>query len=159
MKTTNNIKPIYDTNSQILILGSIPSVTSRKQEFYYAHPQNRFWKIFEIIFNVQLNSIEEKKEFLLKNHIALWDVISSCQIIGSSDSTIKNIKYNNYKIITKQAHIKAIFCTGNKSYQLFTKKYQENIPIIYLPSPSSANATYKLDDLVKEYKKVLNYLD
>lgn len=159
MKAKHNIKPIYNNESQILILGTMPSVISREVGFYYAHPQNRFWKIFEVIFNTNLSSIEKKIEFLEHNHIAIWDTIESCYIKGSSDSSIKNIKVNDINRIIKNAPIKCVFCTGQKSYNLFKKYFKVNIPVIALPSPSSANATYSLEKLVQEYKIILNYLD
>ena len=91
----HNIKPVYNKESKVLILGSFPSVKSREAEFFYHHPQNRFWKIFENLYDVRLDSIENKKLFLLEHNIAIWDVIESCEIQGSSDSSIKKVKTNN----------------------------------------------------------------
>lgn len=158
MKAKHNLKPIYDKNSEILILGTMPSTISRSLEFYYANPQNRFWKVLEVLFSQDLSSINNRKEFLKKHNIALWDVISSCDILGSSDSSIKNIKVNDIDQIIKAAEIKCIFCTGKTAYKLFLKNFHYDIPIICLPSPSSANATYSLDKLIIEYKQILNYL-
>lgn len=158
MKAVHNINPIYDKKSKILILGSMPSIVSRDLQFYYANKQNRFWPILEILFNTKLESIEEKKKFLLDKHIALWDVIAVCEINGSSDSSIKNIRVNDIEKLINNSDIKCIFCTGKKSYDLFLKYFDFDIPVICLPSPSSANAAYSLDKLVLEYKVILNYL-
>lgn len=158
MKAVHNIEPIYNNESKILILGSMPSVVSRQVEFFYAHPQNRFWKILEILFDCKLNSINDKKNFLLENNIALWDVIKSCDIKGSSDSSISNIVVNDIESIISKTHIKCIFCTGKKSFTLFKKYFQVNIPVICLPSPSSANAQFSMDALVKEYRQIKEYL-
>lgn len=159
MKARHNIDPIYDKNSKILMLGSMLSVTSRNAKFFYAHPQNRFWKIMEIIFNVSLPTIQEKKEFLLEHNIALWDVVFSCEITGSSDSSIKEIVPNDIEKILNYSPIKCIFCNGKKSYELFNKFFKTDIPVVCLPSPSSANATYSLDKLVSYYKKILEFLE
>lgn len=158
MKAIHNIEPIFNENSKILILGSMPSITSRNKEFFYMHPQNRFWKIFEELFKVKLDTIIMKKDFLLSHNIAVWDVIKSCNINGSSDSSIKNIEVNNLDIIINKANIKCIFCTGSKSYTLYKKYFKYNIPVICLPSSSSANAQYSMKLLINEYKQIIFYL-
>ena len=146
MIVKHTLKPIYNKYSKILILGSMPSITSRNNNFYYSHKQNRFWPIINILFNVNLNTTEEKQEFLLKNNIALFDMIKECVITNSSDSSIKNIKY--------------IFCEGKLSYNLYKKYYNNlNIDYFYLPSTSSANASYSLDKLVSIYKIIKEKLD
>ena len=100
--TKHNIEPVYDQDSRILILGSFPSVKSREAKFFYHHPQNRFWKVLAALFQEEVpQTIEEKKTFLLRNHIALWDVIESCDIKGSSDSSITNVKVNDLDLIVK----------------------------------------------------------
>lgn len=158
MKVTHTLKPIYNKESKILILGSMPSVKSRKDGFYYAHPMNRFWKIMEMIFNVNLKSNTEKESFLLENNIALWDVFSEVEIRGSSDATIKEYKLNNIEIILSNSNIKAIFCTGKTSYEGLTKNFKTVLPIFYLPSPSSANASKSIETLVTDYKIILDYI-
>ena len=162
MLVKHTLEPVYNNNSKILILGSIPSVKSREYNFYYAHKQNRFWKVLEIIFNEKiLDNIEYKKEFLYKHNIALFDVIKSCEIIGSKDSTIKNVRANNINKIIKNSNIKTIFTTGKKSYNLYMKYCYKNTKIlpIYLPSTSPANiGNYSLEDLVNEYKVILDYI-
>lgn len=149
--------PEYDSNSQILILGSFPSVQSRKQNFYYAHPQNRFWKILGQIFDEEVgSSIEQKKAFLKKHHIALWDVIEQCSIQGSSDSSIRDVIPTNLSYILDQSKITTIFCNGKKAIQLFDR-YQKNngLQATYLPSSSPANAAFRLERLVEEWKPLI----
>ena len=107
---THEFGPVYDENSKVLILGSLPSVKSRQQQFYYGHPQNRFWKVLSAVLGENIGDTpDEKKNIMLKNRIALWDVIQSCDIIGSSDSTIRNVKANDISVILDAADIKAIF--------------------------------------------------
>lgn len=159
MKVIHNLNPIYNQDSKVLILGSMPSVISRQNHFYYANKTNRFWKILEILFQVNLKNNNDKINFLLQHNIAMWDVIKSCDIKGSSDSSIKNIKVNDIHSILNKTNIQYIFCTGKKAYDLFLKYFNTNIPVIYLPSPSSANAKMTLEDLVKKYKKIPEVLN
>ena len=151
------ISPVYDKNSSILILGSFPSVKSREEGFFYGHPQNRFWKVVASVFDENVpKSIEEKKAFLLRNHIAVWDVIQSCDIDGSSDASIKNVKANDLNEILNAADIKAIFVNGKTALKYY-KKYTEPIlgrTAICLPSTSPANATWNLERLVGEWKRI-----
>lgn len=154
MKVKHTLSPIYNKNSEILILGSMPSKLSREKNFYYANKQNRFWKIMEELYNIIFSSNNDKIEFLLKNKIALWDVFKEVDIKGSSDSSIKNAKINNLNIIFETANIKKIFCTGKKAYDFLIKNSNIKLPIIYLPSPSSANANYKLNDLIEIYAQI-----
>ena len=158
MKTYHNLKPIYNSESKVLILGTMPSVKSREAAFYYANPQNRFWKIMANLFNTILENNSDKEKCLLDNKIALWDVIKSCDIKGSNDASIKNVVVNNLDVIIKNANIKAIFCTGNKAYKYYSKYFNYDIPCILLPSPSGANARYSLDDLVEKYSEIKKYL-
>ena len=146
--------PVYDSDSRILILGSFPSVKSREINFYYGHRNNRFWKILGMLFNEE---IEDKKSFLLKHHIALFDVIESCDIIGSSDASIQNVKPNDLSIILNNSKVEKIFLNGAKVYELY-KKYDEDkyaIEAVKLPSTSPANAAYSIDDLFNEWKIIL----
>ena len=151
------ISPVYDKNSSILILGSFPSVKSREEGFFYGHPQNRFWKVVASVFDENVpKSIEEKKAFLLLNHIAVWDVIQSCDIDGSSDASIKNVKANDLNEILNAADIKAIFVNGKTALKYY-KKYTEPIlgrTAICLPSTSPANAAWNLERLVGEWKTI-----
>ena len=147
--------PLYHKNSRILILGSFPSVKSREQMFFYGHPQNRFWKVIAAVFECNVpETIEEKKQFLFKNGIALWDVIASCEITGSSDSSIKNVKVNDILRILKEADIKQIFVNGRTAEKYFKKytKSQINRDAVCLPSTSPANAAWSVERLVEEWK-------
>jgi hypoxanthine-DNA glycosylase len=138
-----------------LILGSFPSVKSREENFYYANPQNRFWKVLSSVFDDDFTSLTpvEKKEKLLKHHIAIYDVITSCDIIGSLDSSIKNPTYLDIDKILQYAKIEKIFLNGNKSYELFTKKFPKYSNIaVKLPSTSPANAKSSLESLIGEWK-------
>lgn len=149
------IDPIYDENSKILILGSFPSVKTRSYGFFYGNKQNRFWKVLEIIFNNPIeDNIESKKEFLHRHNIALWDVIYKCDIIGSSDSSIKNVEITDLRKIFNKAQIKNIYCNGGLSYKLYNKYHKKYLDISAhkLPSTSPANARYSLEDLVENWK-------
>lgn len=157
MRQLHTLEPIYDDNSKVLILGSFPSVKSREKMMYYSHPQNRFWKVMSILFDEE---IANKKEFVLKHNIALWDVIESCDIDGSSDSSIKNIKVNDIKKIVDNSKVLNIFVLGRKAYDLYNKYIYPNIKVeaTMLSSTSPANAVKSLDDLVNEYRIILECL-
>ena len=157
----HNIGPVYDKNSRILILGSFPSVKSRETQFFYGHPQNRFWRLLAKIFDEQTpQNTEEKKKLLINHKIALWDVIASCDIEGSSDSSITNVKPNDISIILSSADIKAVFCNGSKSYELYNRyiKSSVNTDAIKLPSTSPANAVCTMDKLYDKWKKITEYI-
>lgn len=151
MIVTHTLEPIYDKDSEILILGSFPSVKSREVGFYYGHPQNRFWKVLEKVFD---EKIEDKKSFLHQHHIALYDVIYQCDIQGSSDAHIKDVIPSDLISILNKTQIKKVYTTGKKAYTLYMKfQYpQTHIPAICLPSTSPANAAFSLDKLVEAYK-------
>lgn len=154
-KVYHTFPAYYNHDSEILILGSIPSVKSRKLNFYYMHPQNRFWLVLSKIYLEDIpNTIEDKKEFLKRYKIALWDVIYSCDITGSSDSTIKNIKVNDIKSLIKQTKIKKIFTTGKKAYDLYNKYCLKDVgvPAFCLYSTSPANCKINLEELVENYQ-------
>lgn len=154
------IKPVYNHASKILILGSFPSVKSREAEFFYGHPQNRFWKVTSAVIGERVpETIEEKRAFLLRNGIAVWDVIHSCEIVGSSDSSIKNVTVNDLTSILSEAQIQNIFVNGKKAYALYNKyiKPQINIEAVCLPSTSPANAGWNLERLIEAWK-VINQL-
>ncbi len=149
--------PLYDSESEILILGSFPSVKSREQKFFYGHKQNRFWKVMAAVLETAVpETIEEKKKMLYRHHIALWDSIYSCDIIGSSDSSIKNAVPTDLGQIITGSKIRKIFCNGAASGICF-KKYQEKelqITADILPSTSPANAVYSLEKLISIWRKI-----
>ena len=151
MRIAHPIPPLYDEDSTVLILGSFPSVKSREQGFFYGHPQNRFWKVLSAVFKDPLpGTVEEKKAFLLKNRVALYDVIDSCEITGSSDASIRNVVPADLLPILKTAMIRRIYCNGGKAFELY-RKYQ--LPVtgtdaVRLPSTSPANAALSLEQLV-----------
>ena len=149
--------PFYNSNSNILVLGSFPSVKSREQMFFYGHPQNRFWKVTAAVFNNSVpDTIEEKKQFLAENRIALWDVIGECEITGSSDSSIKNVKANDLTPILSNARIEKIFVNGRtaeKYYKLYTQNIVQ-MEAICLPSTSPANAAWSLEKLISAWNVI-----
>ena len=150
--------PIYDKDSKVLVLGSIPSPKSRELGFYYGHPQNRFWKVLSKVYDEPIpNTIEEKKTFVLKHHIALWDVVHSCEIVGASDSSIRNVVSNDIENLLLKTNIKYIITTGKKAdslYQKYTYK-KTNIKSICLPSTSPANCAFKEESykIIKDITK------
>ena len=153
----HTIEPVYDENSRILILGSFPSVKSREANFFYGHPQNRFWRVVSAVMGEECpKTIAEKKEFLLRNHIAVWDVIASCDIEGSSDSSIKNVTPNDLSKIYVKSEIKKIFTNGNTAYKLFLK-YNNGKNAVKLPSTSPANAAFTLERLIESWSILKNF--
>jgi len=160
MPTVHPIPPVYNENSEILILGSFPSVASREAGFFYGHKQNRFWKVLSsLLSEAEPQSLGEKKDLLLNNRIALWDVIASCEIVGSSDSSIKNAVANDISKIIESG-VKAVFTNGKTASALY-KKYifpRVGIDDICLPSTSPANAAFSLQRLITEWSIITNYL-
>lgn len=156
-KLTHEFDPIYNKDSKILILGTFPSVKSRESNFYYGHKQNRFWKVLAAIFEENIpETVEEKKTFLLKNKVDIWDVIQSCTIRGSSDSSIKDVVPCDFTDILINADIKYIYGNGAKACELY-KKYiypKTKRQIIKLPSTSPANASWSMEKLVDVWKKI-----
>ena len=159
---THPFSPVYDAQSKILILGTMASPKSREYGFFYGHPQNNFWRVLADIFDVNLpGTIDEKKKFLLDNHIAVWDVLHSCEISGADDGSIKNPTVNDFTEIIANSQIKTIFTTGITATKLYNKHCAEKtgIPAIYLPSTSSANRKYyNFDALINEYNIIKKFL-
>lgn len=153
----HTFEPVYDENSKILILGSLPSVKSREQGFYYGHPQNRFWKVLSILLNWnEPQSIEEKKEMLLKNKIAIWDVLDSCDIVGSSDSSIKNPVAADIQGLLEKSKIEKIYVNGTTAGKYY-KKYVlplTGMEATILQSTSPLNCRYNLEKLVDNWKVI-----
>ena len=155
------IPPLYDEQSRILILGSFPSVKSREAQFFYGHPQNRFWKVVSAVLDWPLpQTIPEKRAMLHANHIPLWDVIASCDIEGSSDSSIKNAVPNDLAPILSVADIRKIYCNGATSHRLYQKYIAPHTgkDAVKLPSTSPANAAWQVDRLVAEWNAILQFL-
>ncbi len=149
--------PLFDENSRTLILGSFPSVKSREQCFFYGHPQNRFWRLTAMLFDEEVpQSIEEKKRLILRHNLALWDVVHSCTITGSSDSSIKNVVANDLSPILNGSEVDRIFANGTLAHKLYMKHIfpQTGIEAVKLPSTSPANAAFSLDKLL-EYWKII----
>ncbi len=153
----HSIAPVFDKNSRILILGSFPSQKSREQAFFYGHPQNRFWQVLSRVFGKDLPlTVDEKREFLLSNQIAVWDVIASCDIVGSADSSILNVTPNDLSKILSVARIEKIFVNGKTALTYYDRYIKEKIKreAICLPSTSPANAIFSVDKLVCEWEKI-----
>ncbi|MEE1015647.1 MAG: DNA-deoxyinosine glycosylase [Lachnospiraceae bacterium] len=152
--------PVFNADSKILILGSFPSVKSRENNFFYGHPQNRFWKVMANVLDWEVPStIEEKKTMLLSNHVAVWDVIASCSIQGSSDTSIKDVVVNDFSKILENSKVERIYVNGGKAYELY-HKYAEKvtgIKAVKLPSTSPANAAWSLEKLTKIWKETIEY--
>ena len=159
----HEFEPIFNEKSRILILGTLPSVKSREQNFYYGHPQNRFWKVLARICEIEKvpESIEEKKIFLLEHQIAVWDVIAECDIIGSSDSSIKNVVPTDLNIILKNAPIQQIYGNGGKAYTLYQKYSYPKIQreMVKLPSTSPANAVWQIERLTESWRQICTFLN
>lgn len=158
---THTFAPVFNDQSRILILGTIPSPKSRAQGFYYGHPRNRFWRILAAVLQTEVpNSPKERKEFALKHRIALWDVLQQCKIKNAADSSIRHGKPNDLTSIFKTAPLQAVFTTGTTAFRLY-KQYYGDTPFSprLLPSPSPANARQSLDALVKAYRAILPFLN
>ncbi len=155
MRTVHPILPHWYKNSKMLILGSFPSVKSREQMFFYGHLQNRFWKVLAGVFECDTpQTVDEKRRFLTEKNIALWDVIASCDIEGSADSTIKNVLPNDLSEILDSADIKTIFVNGRTAEKYYKKFSQAKTgrEAICLPSTSPANAAWSLEKLINAWK-------
>lgn len=151
------IPPLFDSHSKLLILGSFPSVKSRESSFFYGHPQNRFWKVLSAVFEQPLpETVAEKKAFLLASQIALWDVIGQCDIVGSSDSSIKNVQPNDLSVILSAADIGRIYLNGKTAERCYNRYIRETMKreAICLPSTSPANAAWSLERLIEAWRVV-----
>ena len=158
MREIHTIPPVYDGQSEILILGSFPSVKSRETEFFYGHAKNRFWRVLADVYELPLPvTVEEKRALLHSCHIALWDVIASCDIENSSDSSIKNVTANDLSVILSHSPIKRICTNGKTAKKYYDRLIYPNIkiPAEELPSTSPANASWSLDRLLTRWKAAL----
>ena len=151
------IPPVYDAESRVLILGSFPSVKSREEAFFYGHPQNRFWRVLAAVYEEAVpQTVEEKKAFLLRNRIALWDVIASCEIEGSADSTIKAVVANDVSRILDAAEIQEIYVNGKAAETYYHRHLRQTLgrDAVCLPSTSPANAAWTLERLIAQWRKI-----
>ena len=149
--------PLFSEKSRVLILGSFPSVKSREQNFFYGHPQNRFWKVIAAVTGQPVpKTIDEKRQLILTQRLALWDSIASCEITGSSDASIRNVQVNDLSIILDQCDIRQIFCNGKKSHELYHKYIEKETgrPAACLPSTSPANAQWSLEKLIEAWSVI-----
>ncbi len=160
-RISHGFGPLYNERSRVLILGSFPSVKSREECFFYGHPRNRFWKVMALVTDEEEPiTIEEKKEMMLAHGIALYDVIESCDIIGSADSSIKNVEPADLSALIDGSEIHAVFTNGALAKKLYDK-YEfpsTGIPSEGLPSTSPANASYNIDRLMKKWIKIKAYI-
>jgi hypoxanthine-DNA glycosylase len=150
----HTIDPVFDENSRVLVLGSFPSVKSREEMFFYGHPQNRFWRVTAAVFGAETpKTVAEKREFLLSNGIALWDVLASCDIEGSADSTIKNAVPNDLSCILSAAKIEKIFVNGKTAEKYYNKYMKKTLgrEAVCLPSTSPANAAWGIERLAEAW--------
>ena len=150
--------PVYNEDSRILILGSLPSPVSREVGFYYGHPRNRFWQMLAEVYGESLQeSVEAKTAFVLNHGLSLWDAIEECDIIGASDSSVRNAMPTDIPRILEQTRVERILCNGALAKKIYDKYQLERtgMPALQMPSTSPANATWSLELLVKEWGKVL----
>ena len=175
------IPPVWNEQSRVLILGTMPSPKSRQAGFFYMHPQNRFWSVISNVFEEEFEipnkdlrtgttettitaAITERRDFLLRHKLAMWDVLAACKIEGAADSTIRDAVPNDFTQIFESARIHDVFCTGKTAYELWkkycTNKYEQryNLTAHCLPSTSPANAQWKLEKLFEEYKTITLFL-
>ena len=147
--------PVYDENSHILILGSFPSVKSREQGFFYGHPQNRFWRVLAAVYHDEVPlTVPDRRAFLLRHGVALWDVLAACEIRGSADATIRAAAPNDLGPILAGAPIRAVFANGQTAGKLYRQYDEASLgrPAVILPSTSPANAAWSLERLVEAWK-------
>lgn len=157
-KLISSFSPIVNERSQVLILGSMPSIASLQQQEYYGHPQNRFWKLLSLLYDIDLSTYDNKVAGLLENHLALWDVIAACEREGSLDSNIINEIDNDIPgLLATYPSIQRILCNGSKAGSIYKKQFSKRIALPYqiLPSTSPANASYSLVRLQEIWEKAL----
>lgn len=162
MLVNHSIEPVFDAESRVLILGTMPSPQSRAVGFYYGHPQNRFWKVLAMLFDEPVPiGTPERIAFLRRHHIALWDVLAQCEITGAQDATIKSPVANDISAILKAAPVRAIFATGKTAEKWYKKLIlpQTGMPVVGLPSTSPANCAVSMERMLQEYSKILQYIE
>ncbi|MBO6301434.1 MAG: DNA-deoxyinosine glycosylase [Ruminiclostridium sp.] len=153
----HSFEPVFDENSRVLILGSLPSVKSRENGFYYGHPQNRFWRVTAAVFGESVPlTVEEKRAMLLRNGAAIWDVVSECDIMGSSDASIRNVIPTDIAALLKKTAVRAVFTNGGTADRIY-RRYQlplTGVEAVKLPSTSPANAAWQLDRLTEAWRVI-----
>ena len=157
-RVSHEFPAIFDRESRVLLLGSIPSPKSREVGFYYGHPQNRFWKVLAAVLGEDVPAtIPQKKAMLRRRHVALWDVLESCTIVGASDTSIENVVPNKISRVVKGSKVSRIFCTGATAYRLYQKYCARDVGIdaVKLPSTSPANCAVSMEKLVEAYRAIL----
>ena len=158
----HSIEPVFDAESRVLILGTMPSPKPREVQFYYGHPQNRFWRVLAAVLGEEVpRSVPEKKAMLLRHRIALWDVLAECEITGASDSSIRNPVANDLSVILDHAPVEGVFTTGATAWKLYTRlqKPHTGIEAVRLPSTSPVNCAVKMEALTEAYKAILPWLE
>lgn len=158
MHQIHPIPPLYNESSEVLILGSFPSVKSREQGFFYGHPQNRFWRVIAAVLGEPVPiTVKEKADMILRNNLALWDVIGSCEITGSSDSSIRNAVPNDIERLLRESKIKRIYVNGRTAEKYYIRYIEPILEIkaVCLPSTSPANAAWSLERLIGEWKQII----
>ena len=161
-RVSHTFGAVYDGESRVLVLGTMPSPKSREQGFYYAHPQNRFWSVLAKLYGEETPAgTEDRKDFALRHKIALWDVLAECDIRGASDSSIKNPVPNDISALLSKTNVKAVFTTGNTASKLYMKyiEPQTKVKAIALPSTSPANARCSFDELLNSYTLIKEYTE
>lgn len=157
-RVEHEFPPVFDCNSRVLILGTIPSPKSRERGFYYMHPQNRFWRMLSGVLGEEVPAdIPGKREMCLRHGVALWDVLAECSIDGASDSSIKNAVPNRLEVIFQSADIKAVFTTGKKAQSLYERFFPDGMKAVCLPSTSPANRTISESEMLEKYRAIAEY--
>lgn len=160
IRVKHGFPPVYDGNSRVLVLGSMPSPKSRELGFYYMHPQNRFWTMFSQTLREPLPAdIPGRREMCIRHGVALWDVLAECTISGASDSSISDPLPNDLDRIFRAADIRAVFTTGKKAYALYERFFKGHMQAVCLPSTSPANRTISETEMLEAYKKIAGFLN
>ena len=157
MRLEHPFGPVFGPESRVLILGSFPSVKSREQQFYYGHPQNRFWKVAAAVFGQEVpRTVPEKRALILENGLALWDAVASCEITGSSDASIRNVRPNDVRKLLEQCPVERFFCNGRKSFEMYNRYILPDTgrEAVCLPSTSPANAQWSLERLTAAWSEI-----
>ncbi len=159
-RVSHEFPPVFNEHSRVLILGTIPSPKSREHGFYYMHPQNRFWRMLCAVLDEDMPAdIDGRKRLCLDKGIALWDVLESCDIVGASDSSIRNAVPNDLGRIFASADIQAVFTTGKKAHELYRRYFSDDTHTeICLPSTSPANRTISEAEMLEQYRQIAEYL-